>query len=919
MGNRVPHIWLVGDKDYAELFLRRAKVELFRTKQVVEKMGVPVYHRRVKISETVVIDTLVTNVGEYITIHAVQLGEAPLVPAIPVPDLKFIALYSGFAYKNWLLYDSTGQDTEAQFPTLEDFCPTQRTLKHYPDDFPLDQTYQENLRLNVRPSDTLFRWNFSDPTFPANSSFGPPLDDVPDPSNDLSGQTQRIRPCMFSGLLQKAASLAISHGDMRTNRVALSELVDQSTASTRYLDLLNTQGFQCEYEQRHERTHGIVKRGNTSWLVEISETNGIIARRLPILNRDLFKNLIKEEADEVKEVGGVPTGEAFPTDRAEVLAGINEGWILELQPPEYMETYYDDYTPYVAFDDFGYSWCFNPTGSEARTTTWGVLYPGQSLGNNAFTSAYWKITFETEPSSPFSATLSIIREDPMIQGAETDRTPALLGTGTTYPNSSQNITIPPVQWAQVQPSSAHVVSIGTTPTAGHANIWDDIPEDMDAVVWVGWIDGDWSEIHYRSKRVVENSRILEVPHVTSVQQAHDLVAEIGEDIIYYDFNDDPGHPIPGFDWYQLAPSPWSTELNLPEKDWVDYRPYRYTHLLDAEVHNEEQFMYRQGRYHYIYYSFWAVHLSHNLKLPSGATYFLTAPFNRNAYFCIDRTNKEGNTSGNYDRNGDTLVSGSNVSVKASNSGSPSGAPNPETQLLDLASLSPTYGGYGIFGARPHSFINWLDDDTIWDGTDSAACSSPPSPPYHVYDGTTTLTATGTGSPASQGGKFTTNYEVYDGGTWWTGTTVLCDPISPPPIATSVPSSREDQGSRAFGIDLPEDTAFEGSIKVWLVADRLPDGPVKLLLDIPDATQSEVIFTENGTHRPHMNWWCQVAVMGELAAIHTDLSVLPDQVYTTGLAHLKGWKYTTAGIHPPLPDFDTSYELTRLTFVGVNGP
>jgi hypothetical protein len=87
--NRPPYIRLLGDEDFAASFIRRGKIELYRTRKLRDAMGVPTFQRRVNISQTVLIDTLVTGIGEYLTIYAILLP-SQVEPAEPIPLDEFL-------------------------------------------------------------------------------------------------------------------------------------------------------------------------------------------------------------------------------------------------------------------------------------------------------------------------------------------------------------------------------------------------------------------------------------------------------------------------------------------------------------------------------------------------------------------------------------------------------------------------------------------------------------------------------------------------------------------------------------------------------------------------------------------------------------------------------------------------------------
>ena len=72
MSKVTPHVRLLGDEEYATLFVRPALQELLRTEALSEKAGVPVYGRTTELNDYVTVHTGIFNGVHTVTITATR-------------------------------------------------------------------------------------------------------------------------------------------------------------------------------------------------------------------------------------------------------------------------------------------------------------------------------------------------------------------------------------------------------------------------------------------------------------------------------------------------------------------------------------------------------------------------------------------------------------------------------------------------------------------------------------------------------------------------------------------------------------------------------------------------------------------------------------------------------------------------------
>ena len=145
-------------------------------------------------------------------------------------------------------------------------------------------------------------------------------------------QTADIMPAMYTGKMRKVAQLAMG--------------VVQNKA--------------IEYQHSYSCTHGIYTHADgTLWLIEISATNGILAKKLTG-----YKNADNKIMDTVikTHLPLIPDGKAFPTDPVKLLKAVKDKSI------RYLGDTLDFYTKQSYFSDCG--WAFSEDGHTIKNTCW---------------------------------------------------------------------------------------------------------------------------------------------------------------------------------------------------------------------------------------------------------------------------------------------------------------------------------------------------------------------------------------------------------------------------------------------------------------------------------------------------------------------------------------------------------------------
>jgi len=494
-----PYIRLEGDKERAEGMLRRAHAELDRTKVLAKRMGVDDYQRIIKMDEDSYIIIKLVRGG----IEIVNIFASPHVPTkvtrkeVIKEEAKVSisrSIYSGFVYEGWIpeILDGEGNPT---FPHLFEFNPTVWCRKTNPNDFDPDLDYQNVSRLVIEKSvetpPQRLDWYANHLGFP--------------PVNAKVSQYNSVRPCAYTGLMAKAVSTILGYGNFNlTSNIQYGSFV-KDLRDGAYLTSVEVNGFQVLYDNRFTRSHHITKASNDKlWLVETSLINGVVAMPLRYLNEAQFESSPEKDwpvSEVIRELGGLPSGESFPSSRQGILDGIIDGTIIELMTPQaYGIALTDDWL------ELGetYCWAMNEDGTEGRLTA----FKFHNDDVNFKDIGYFQLTINIV-NTVGSASINL------LQG------PTLVVSGFKQEIDQPQLNLAPPVLSYISPGSGFFgrgvaldlllniyqqetdsfTSLGISTTiAKWLEIVDDVPDETECVVWVGYINGAWEEIKFYTKK-----------------------------------------------------------------------------------------------------------------------------------------------------------------------------------------------------------------------------------------------------------------------------------------------------------------------------------------------------------------------------------------------------------------------------------
>jgi hypothetical protein len=189
---------------------------------------------------------------------------------------------------------------------------------------------------------------------------------------------------MYSGLMAKAVQVILGIGKQKPT----------------------DDGVQVKYDYRWARCHGItIAADGKAWLIEISQAEGVLAMRLPLIKgtAGLVGSKQKVLSETVKLFKGIPSGATFPTG-ALLTEAITAGTVLRLKTAAEMNTVFSKNAFSATL-----GWSFNDTGSEAHNTCYATVSGVQ-------TSYHYRIDISLEEVK--SATLTEVSNGPLY-GAST--------------------------------------------------------------------------------------------------------------------------------------------------------------------------------------------------------------------------------------------------------------------------------------------------------------------------------------------------------------------------------------------------------------------------------------------------------------------------------------------------------------------
>jgi len=854
MPGLTPYIRFYGNEDHCKLFLRQCRTELAKTVAIAENAGYSSYQRRMMLdADTNTYALFRVDVG----VHAISITSGMPLPE-PTEEISgeekgkeekeiqsVVTLWSGMCHYHHVLYDPGGDPSRPSesYPFMKEFKPTEAAFKQFEEEFPGGLTYQDVSRLTPRADfDLLYEYYDQD-------RYGPSTN--PPGGSDYKSQTDLVRPGNFSGLLAEAASIVLGYGTFNTNGATRAALLEPS-ADSAFVTKVTSTGFQLQYDWRFDRSHGIVRdTQGDPWLVECSYSNGIIARRLPMLNTEIVKvsTLDKAEQEAIKRLGGFPSGESFPLN---VTSMLNDGEVVQLMSAAQWRTEFaNDNYGWAGMDYVG--WAFSDTSNEARIASYdGEDADGYTTGN------YWKLKFSINSvTETYSATLTLIDSSTMHY--------AINGTG-----SGSNV------YFYDPYNRRYNVALFATPVGK-------TPADVviDQVMWVGWMNGTWSEVHYYADRTFPDID-LHPPPITPA------MAEAASGTFYWGLDAD-GTQGP----YRLLDSNYTTEI-----------PLSRTTISNTDTENKIIMTGGTGQVHRCWPSNntikWSTHIETFYDLYSGgnisgAASILIQPYSRSSYFFI-RYRVKSNTykAGCVHRHPFVYAPEAYGYVSWSNEYNNYGAgyPYPAEIPYETNPYIPRYGTPSLIN-RATGGINILNSGSL------GPCDDPPYPPTPaVWLYTWTTFAYQTGEPCN-----------YISDTPVALTKSLCDTVfEDDEIFSNI--TEKPLTSMSYRItNNTEQNEGSYSFDSWLVGHRIPEGKITF----PHFSANDEDYEYGiGWFNQHFS---QTAMLGELAVVYTNptKSTNPGNVYNFYL------EVEITGTCPGLPNTGDHISHRTLSFVGINGP
>jgi hypothetical protein len=330
---------IFGDRDQAQGLLGAARTLLFKALLMQSSGGNQPVGLVQRISDGTQIEVKLVGNQKIVSITAAppeQLANTrgPLPePEQPPPAEYAATMLSGVVRQGYLQPIGDGK------MQLDGFRPTANCARAYG----FDKTYNPSTRLAVP------------------SYFGG--------ANNIS-QYRYVKPSMYSGAMKRVAEAIFGLGVI-------------TDSSPEYLTGKPPKKFrravQLKYDWKWNKTHGIVRAAQQNhWLVEVSNTNGVLAMPLPLFRNTTTASyrermLGRGDLDTVRvldEFGGLPSGENFPTTPDGVAAAIAAGKVLRLMTVDELAPVYGLASDAVASTPWAENgWAFSDDGSEARVVT----------------------------------------------------------------------------------------------------------------------------------------------------------------------------------------------------------------------------------------------------------------------------------------------------------------------------------------------------------------------------------------------------------------------------------------------------------------------------------------------------------------------------------------------------------------------
>lgn len=299
-----------------------------------------------------------------------QAAEVP--PQEVLVSIECITMLNGLVRPGARVQTGTNSATGDPLYAVHEFHPTAEEVEVYG----IDDAWQDSDRLDVAPNPVV---------------------------SPVDTQVRWPKPSMYSGAMTRVVQAIYG--------IANTSVVDTDGIETKY-EVKNN------YDFRWARCDGLYKDADGKWFViRIGAADGVLKMALPLFDcttDDVFLDALRdigdlETASVVEEFGGLPTGESFPDDAAELEDAIEVGLAERLLPAAALIPFYASGSIAKsgltavsgwAFSDSGgvpevHNTCFwysNQAAATAQPDAWDSDgFNGLPLADRVMRAEHWKI------------------------------------------------------------------------------------------------------------------------------------------------------------------------------------------------------------------------------------------------------------------------------------------------------------------------------------------------------------------------------------------------------------------------------------------------------------------------------------------------------------------------------------------------
>ena len=350
----VASIRLEGDKEKALALVPEGKLLLSKVQEIAKKTGASTFSMTQRVDDDSYIYALTAN-----GINVIFISSNPVYTDLVTEEeeedkdgkLDFL---SGIVVDGAIeeRTETAPDGTEITYKILRKWAPTQECARKQK----INTGYQESKRLAVLPKEFLEATNLSD-------------------SEEQYSQYHELRPSMWTGIMKKVIQVIMGYGKLKTQQLVHKKARKYETQQLDHKKAreYKTYGVQIKYDYKFSRTHGIYKGpDDTLWLIEISQTRGVLAMPLPkfpgynrkqsTMYRENGNNAM---ATVLEELGCLPSGETFPTGQ-KLEEKIQRGDILRLLTADDLSVFYQEAGGFSS----ACGWAFSDTGNEAHNISY---------------------------------------------------------------------------------------------------------------------------------------------------------------------------------------------------------------------------------------------------------------------------------------------------------------------------------------------------------------------------------------------------------------------------------------------------------------------------------------------------------------------------------------------------------------------